>query len=178
MSTILPAPLWRRLVAGVYDGLLLIGIWMAGSLVEVIVRDQLLGLPKNDTWLQVYFFVLGLAFFGWFWVRGGQTLGMRAWRLQLRRLDGAGLRWTLVPLRFTVMLGTWFAACSSLALIVPRYRESTYAHEIVVVATLAALGCAVLILVDARRRAYCDLVAGTEVVVLPRKDAVAATVET
>jgi uncharacterized RDD family membrane protein YckC len=172
----LPAPLWRRLIAGVYDGLLLIGIWMAGSLVEVIVRDQLLGLPKSDTALQVYFFLLGLGFFGWFWVRGGQTLGMRAWRLQVRRLDGAPLRWPLVPLRFTVMLGTWLAACSSLALLVPSLRASAHAHEMVAVATLAALGCAVLILVDAQRRAYCDVVAGTEVVLLPPKSK--AAVET
>jgi hypothetical protein len=89
----------------------------------------------------------------------------------VRRLDGAPLRWPLVPLRFAVMLGTWFAAGSSTALLVPRLRASAYAHETVAVATLAALGCAALILIDARRRAFCDVVAGTEVVLLPRKTA-------
>jgi len=34
-----------------------------------------------------------VAFFGWFWTRRGQTLGMTAWRLKVVREDGALLTW-------------------------------------------------------------------------------------
>jgi uncharacterized RDD family membrane protein YckC len=35
-----------------------------------------------------------LLFFTGFWWRGGQTLGMRAWRLKVVRMDGSPLRWS------------------------------------------------------------------------------------
>lgn len=39
--------------------------------------------------------LLGLivAFFGWFWTRKGQTVGMTAWRLRVERIDGSLLSW-------------------------------------------------------------------------------------
>lgn len=30
-------------------------------------------------------------FFVWFWTHGGQTLGMRAWRLKVQRMDGSSI---------------------------------------------------------------------------------------
>lgn len=167
-ALIVPASLWRRLIAAVYDGLLLIGIWGLGLLLETIVRAQILGLPGNRSWLQAFLFLLGLLFFGWFWTRGGQTLGMRAWRLQVRRIDGSPVRWGIVPGRFAAMLATWFAALSPLALMVPHFASRPHAHEGVGLAVLLAAGAAVTVLLDARRRAWCDFVAGTEVVQLPK----------
>jgi uncharacterized RDD family membrane protein YckC len=37
--------------------------------------------------------MLVYVFFGWFWTRRGQTLGMQAWRLKVTREDGAHLTW-------------------------------------------------------------------------------------
>ena len=28
-------------------------------------------------------------FFAWFWLHGGQTLGLRTWRMRLQRIDGS-----------------------------------------------------------------------------------------
>jgi uncharacterized RDD family membrane protein YckC len=39
-------------------------------------------------------------FYTWFWTHGGQTLGMRAWRIRVHRDDGAPLRWRDALLRF------------------------------------------------------------------------------
>ena len=33
--------------------------------------------------------LVSLSFFGYFWSKSGQTIGMRAWRMQVRRLDGS-----------------------------------------------------------------------------------------
>jgi uncharacterized RDD family membrane protein YckC len=39
------------------------------------------------------FEVIPLIFFTGFWSRGGQTLGMRAWRLKRVRADGSAVTW-------------------------------------------------------------------------------------
>lgn len=139
-SIIYPAPLWRRLLASVYDGLLLLAMWMLGLIADVMVRDQLFGLSRDWAMLRIYLFLIGLVFFGWFWIHGGQTLGMRVWRLQVRRDDGASLRWPIATLRYAAAYLSWGLAGAGM------------------------LWC----LVDGRRRAFHDILAGTEVVVLPK----------
>jgi uncharacterized RDD family membrane protein YckC len=43
--------------------------------------------------------LLVIVFFGAFWTRRGQTLGMVAWRLKVERDDGTSLRWSDALLR-------------------------------------------------------------------------------
>jgi len=43
---------------------------------------------------QVLLLAVIVGFFGWFWTRRGQTLGMQAWRLRVLREDGRTLSWT------------------------------------------------------------------------------------
>ena len=43
--------------------------------------------------------MLEIIFFGAFWTRRGQTLGMVAWRLKVERDDGTSLRWSDALLR-------------------------------------------------------------------------------
>lgn len=163
-----PAPLWRRLLAAIYDGLVLLGLWLAALLIEMIVRENLLGLPRRELWLQLYLFGTGLVFFGWFWIHGGQTLGMRAWQLQVRRLDGAALRWPICAVRYSVMLLTWMAVLSPTLLGLPRFAAIPAIQPAALVGALMALAAGVLMLIEARRRAPCDWAAGTEVVVVPK----------
>lgn len=134
-----PAPLWRRLAAALYDGLLLLAVFMVALLVDLWLRD-LVGQARNWPALRAYVFLVGLAFCGWFWVHGGQTLGMRAWRLQLRRGDGRPLTWPVAALRYAIAWLSWGLGGAGI------------------------LWC----LVDRRRRAWHDLAAGTEIVVLAR----------
>ena len=172
MSQILaPAPLWRRLFASVYDGLVLLGLCMAALLVEMIVRENLLGLGKNANAQKVLLFAVGLGFFGWFWVHGGQTLGMRAWRLQVRRLDGAPLRWPIAAVRYAVMIVTWGLLLPPSLLGLPRYAGHTQLQAAALACGLVALALAALMHFESRRRAPCDWAAGTEVVVTPPRRA-------
>lgn len=134
-----PAPLWRRLAAATYDGMLLLGLWFGLLFADVLLREQL-GLPAETHLLRVLLLGSGLVFFGWFWVHGGQTLGMRSWRLRVQKADGSGLNWPTAAGRYAL-------ACLSWGL-----------------AGLGVLWC----LVDRRRRAWHDLAFGTEVVVLPK----------
>jgi uncharacterized RDD family membrane protein YckC len=83
----------RRLAAILYDGLLLTAL--------LFVATALITLPLgNPTGLMMFVFqffifeIIPLIFFTGFWARGGQTLGMRAWRLKLERLDGGDIGWS------------------------------------------------------------------------------------
>ena len=167
-NLIVPAPLWRRLFASVYDGLVFLGLIMSTLFVEMLVRENLLGMAKNMTWLQGLLFGVGLFFFGWFWVHGGQTLGMRAWRLQVRRLDGAPLRWPIATVRYTVMLATWLAVLMPSLLGIPRYAAQPGIDAAALACVLLSIAVAALMLVESKRRAPCDFAAGTEVVVVPK----------
>ena len=102
-AIVMPAPLWRRLTAAVYDLLLLLALWLATDLVLLITADQV-GLKPGVGFTRIFLFTLSFAFFGWFWTHGGQTLGMRVWRLQLRRFDGSPLNWTASMRRFAVLI--------------------------------------------------------------------------
>ena len=80
-----PAGLGRRLGAALYDALLIIAIWMLTLFVWVSAGD---GEAVAGWYVQL---VLGLewaAFYAYAWLRGGQTLGMRAWRIYLVNEDG------------------------------------------------------------------------------------------
>jgi len=165
----LPAPLWRRLIAAVYDGLLLLGIWMIVALADVILRDQLLGLPRHPPTQMAGFFLAGLAFFGWFWTHGGQTLGMRAWRLRVRRHDGQPLRWPTAAVRYAVMLAVWMslpivAALLSSSTLAATHPQAGLLCSIVGTVLTAAL---LLFLRDPLRRAPQDWLSRCEMVVEP-----------
>ncbi len=51
-----------------------------------------------------------MGFFGLFWTRRGQTLGMMAWRLKVVREDGSLLSWADTIKRLAAALVSW-AAC-------------------------------------------------------------------
>lgn len=103
-SLILPATLWRRLAVSVYDGLLVLAICMAISVVATPLLSYVGG-PQRSM-LQVLMVLGSWFYFARSWTRGGQTLGMRTWRVRLRRSDGeAHLSLTTASARFFLTLG-------------------------------------------------------------------------
>jgi len=104
---------FRRLAAVCYDGLLLLALIMVTTSLIIIP----LGLEAGDTsvgrnplFQVVIFGLIPPFFFSWFWVKGGQTLGMRAWRLQVVRNDGKPLTWQDALLRYFAALLSWASA--------------------------------------------------------------------
>jgi len=82
-----PAGLLRRIAAAVYDGLLVVALQMLATLLLVAARG---GAPirPGDPVLQAILIMTAGTFFVGFWTRGGQTLGMSAWRLRVEMQDG------------------------------------------------------------------------------------------
>ena len=86
------APLWRRVFAFFYDLLALIGLWVFIGLIAVGINGGLavVGWPRMLLLYPVLWLATG-AYFVLSWRYGGQTLGMRPWRLVVRRANGGGL---------------------------------------------------------------------------------------
>lgn len=133
----------RRCAALAYDSLLLIALWMAVSALVLALSGGWLAEPNRPLWL-VYALRVPIAlvtglFFAGFWTHGGQTLGMRAWRLRLISSDYAGrVSWKQALIRLV-------AACLS----------------------AGALGLGFFwVLIDRQQRSWHDHVSGTHLILL------------
>lgn len=143
----MPAGLLRRLGALLYDTLLLLALFMVATAVMLPLTGGEAITPADNPALEfvyrVVLVVLLVGFYGLFWTRRGQTLGMASWRLRVERDDGSLLTWPDTARRLA-------AATVSL--------------------TAAGLGF-LWILVDPERRAWHDRWTHTRVVVLPKRSA-------
>ncbi|MFK8015615.1 MAG: RDD family protein [Gammaproteobacteria bacterium] len=99
------AALWRRLFAIVYDVLLLFAVLMLATWALLPFTG---GEPVRGPGFQLYLLVIGCGFFAVFWHFGGQTLGMRAWRLQVRGAAGP-VTWREAWLRSAAAILSWLA---------------------------------------------------------------------
>jgi uncharacterized RDD family membrane protein YckC len=114
-----PAQLGLRLLAGLYDLLPLLGLWFLAGVLALAATGGTLDPHRLAHKLIVQTLVLGLsaAYFVISWTRGGQTIGMRAWRLRVVREDGNPLRMWQALLRVALALvslapaglGFWWA---------------------------------------------------------------------
>ena len=103
----------RRMGAVLYDTLLVGGslIIIGGILSTVLAR--VLGVeyltPDSSAahFMQLIYLLLAFGFFGWFWTHGGQTLGMRAWKIRVVDLNKQPLTWTQAAMRFLWSLASW-----------------------------------------------------------------------
>lgn len=122
-----PAPLWRRFAAMLYDAFPLVGLWFLAALLWNLASGAHYDVAHPDyaqhggmlshVLLQLWLLVVTGAYFVLSWVRGGATIGMRAWKLTLRRDDGANVTVRTASARFVLALlslallggGFWYA---------------------------------------------------------------------
>lgn len=78
------APLHLRLLAMLYDALVLLATWV----LTVVLLVGATGAVVAGLWVQLLLLVEAYAFFAFFWTQRRQTLGMLAWRLRVT--DGNG----------------------------------------------------------------------------------------
>jgi uncharacterized RDD family membrane protein YckC len=87
----------RRLGAMFYDLLLVIAVMMVVTAVLLpLTGGEAITNERFGAWEYAYRLLLlaiVILFFGMFWTRRGQTLGMQAWRLRIQREDGGQLSW-------------------------------------------------------------------------------------
>ena len=97
-----PAGLFTRLVAMFYDSLLLLSVLLIATALALLASKGTL--HYHNPFFRTFLFLICFSFYTWFWLHGGQTLGMRAWRLRLQRIDGGPITLWQALLRFMVAI--------------------------------------------------------------------------
>jgi len=113
----------RRLLAMIYDTLVATAVGMCAAMVMIVTLVVMLkngaldlqGYAEPADLIQASFGYklliqtwVGLwiaGFFLWFWRRGGQTLGMRAWRLRIYSTVEEPMTWPRLFIRLVASLG-------------------------------------------------------------------------
>jgi len=96
----------RRLAAILYDSLLLFSLLFIASIVLVLPFEITYQHSLYPLYL-IYIYTIGFLFFCWFWVHGGQTLGMKSWKIRVQQKDGRPMTWRLAILRCALALVSW-----------------------------------------------------------------------
>jgi uncharacterized RDD family membrane protein YckC len=117
------ASFFRRLLAMIYDTLVATAVGMCAAMVMIVTLMVLLkngGLDSQGysdpadliqasfTYkliIQLWVGAWVIGFFLWFWRRGGQTLGMRAWRLRIYSTIDEPMTWSRLFIRLIGSLG-------------------------------------------------------------------------
>ncbi|MET0661265.1 MAG: RDD family protein [Steroidobacteraceae bacterium] len=92
----------RRFAAMIYDALLLIALWAVTTFAFLpLTGGEYVesGGPLIKHVYQAALILVWVGFYGLFWTRSGQTLGMLAWRLKLVCDSGEPVRWRDVVAR-------------------------------------------------------------------------------
>lgn len=102
------AGLLRQLAALVYDALLVLAVLLLATVLSTAVVALLApgwqqadpGALRNHPLHLLYLLGCWFGYYAWSWLRGGQTLGMKAWRLHLVNNSGERLRLAQCLMRF------------------------------------------------------------------------------
>jgi uncharacterized RDD family membrane protein YckC len=93
------APLSRRILALLYDLLLVASLLVLASLLVVMVNGGESTDPNHPA--KIAFFIgVVFVYFGYSWVNGGQTVGMKAWKIKLISEVSRRISWTQALVRF------------------------------------------------------------------------------
>lgn len=101
--------LLRRLMAILYDLFLLTAIlFLATALANAINQGE--AIDQNSLYrLLLSFYLASIIFFyfGWFWTHGGQTLGMKTWKIKLISDESPAINWQQVTIREITAVISW-----------------------------------------------------------------------
>lgn len=173
----------RRLGALLYDGLLLVAFWLLATFCLVLAKGHGLVAPGSGTiaktpyWL--FLLLIAWAFFSWFWSHGGQTLGMRAWKLQLRPTVQPGgnlekplssVSWRRASRRYVMTLAVWIVGAA--VVITPIWDLTTSLHlpfatrVTVLLVTWVAVSFFLSLVPMWRGKTLIDALSGTSIIVI------------
>lgn len=82
-ATLMPTtPIWKHFAAFLYDVFPLLGVFLATSLVVLLARE---GIPveRYSPWFTALLLFEFAGYYVYSWKVGGQTLGMRAWKMKI-----------------------------------------------------------------------------------------------
>jgi uncharacterized RDD family membrane protein YckC len=94
-------PLSRRLLAMLYDTVILIGLLILASAIA-LPFGNVNKVAFHDFGFTLWLLIVCLTYIAGCWHYGGMTVGMRAWKIKLVSSDGQKITWPRCILRFIV----------------------------------------------------------------------------
>ncbi|MDD5319186.1 MAG: RDD family protein [Methylococcales bacterium] len=119
----------RRLAAQIYDFFLLIALlFFATALLLPFTAGEAVTTQQTLIY-RVYLTIISFFFYGWFWTHGGQTLGLRAWKIKVLTLEQKPISWTQALLRFaTAIVSLVFCGLGFLWIFIDKNKRSWHDH--------------------------------------------------
>lgn len=62
---------------------------------------------SDNLYFHAYLILVSYVFYGWFWTHGGQTLGLKAWKLKILTEDRLPITWLQAWFRFISAMLSW-----------------------------------------------------------------------
>ena len=99
---------FRRFAAICYDTLLLLAVlFFATALVLPFNSGE--AFSSDQLYYPVYLFSVSCLFFTWFWTHGGQTVGMKSWKIRVLTSNRQPITWRQAMARFLWAILSWLA---------------------------------------------------------------------
>lgn len=105
-TNVIHCTLLCRLVAIVYDSLLLIAVLFVAT-IPMLIINRAHAISPGDPVFDIYLMTVTFLFYGRFWTHGGQPLGMHAWRIKVQTRNGKTLTWAQAFVRFMAAIVSW-----------------------------------------------------------------------
>lgn len=101
----------RRLMAIVYDVFLLLALLFVATAITMIFNHGNAIEPGQALYpfYVCFLLIISFCFYGWFWTHGGQTLGMKTWKMKLLQKNARPITWRLAFIRFITAAISWSA---------------------------------------------------------------------
>lgn len=165
-ETKINASTWRQLISSIYDGLLLFAVLLIAAAITVPLTQA--GIIKpNSPLLSLYLLLVCYLFYAWFWVHGGQTLGMHVWHIRIEQYDGQPITWKQSIIRFITGLPAWgIMVISLIRLYVPEKIQVEFFPDWLLTVKpiwLLLIACVWLVF-DHCKKSWRDRVSGTHIV--------------
>lgn len=91
-----PASLFKQLAAMLYDSLLIFAIVFVAVGATIPFNR---GEAVSPSMVYGFLLIVIYVFYGWFWNKSGQTLGMQAWKIRIVSEFGGNPDWAISSLR-------------------------------------------------------------------------------
>ena len=136
------AHLPRIFGAIIYDVIIVFTLIFVAAQWFPLIPENIQTHPAIVLFKQVYMLGISFLYFAYSWRRGGQTIGMKSWRIRLLSSNhqNPGVSWRQCTVRFLIAIVSWL---------------------------LAGLGF-IWILFDAQRRSWHDIASGTQLMLVPK----------
>ena len=87
--------IWKHLAAFLYDLFPILGIFLITSLIVMLIKKGTI-VDRHTLWFDTLILIEFVLYYTYSWKVGGQTLGMRAWKIKIvpKNVNQTNLSWS------------------------------------------------------------------------------------